>query len=63
MISTPVNSFNFYSTLLNLKDPDTGQKMFLVFEIELICDVCKKKESGSEDCKHNLRYILFALIH
>ena len=56
MISTPVNSFNFYSRLLEMIDRDTGEKMFLVFELELICARCKKKEKGSEDCRHNLRY-------
>lgn len=56
MISTPVDSFNFYTTLLNLRDPDTQQRMFLVFEVEMICGRCAKK-AKSEQCRHNLRFL------
>lgn len=56
MISTPVDSFNFYSALLSMTDPDTGQRMFLVFEVELICKRCMLKEKP-EECKHNLKFL------
>ncbi|KAK3234673.1 hypothetical protein CYMTET_55223 [Cymbomonas tetramitiformis] len=42
-ISTPLDENNFYSTLLNMKDPITTGPMFNVLEIKLICDVCAKK--------------------
>ena len=56
MISTPVDSFNFYSALLEMRDPDTGQRVFLVFEVELICRRCMTKEHP-EKCKHNLKFL------
>ncbi len=56
MISTPVDSFNFYSILLQLKDPDTGHPLFLIYEVELICNRCKTKEHP-EKCKHKLHYL------
>jgi hypothetical protein len=56
MISTPVDSFNFYSILLNLRHPDTGERIFLVFEVELICKRCETKPKP-EDCKHKLKYL------
>jgi hypothetical protein len=56
MISTPVDSFNFYSALLDMRDPDTGDRLFLVFEAELICKRCMTKPKP-EDCKHNLRFL------
>ncbi len=56
MISTPVDSFNFYSILMNLTDPATGERLFLVYEMELICKRCKKK-THPEKCRHNLKYL------
>ena len=56
MISTPVDSFNFFSALLDLKDPDTGLPVFLVYDVELICKRCKKKERPS-DCNHMLKFL------
>lgn len=56
MISTPVDSFNFYSALLEMRDPDTGQKVFLVFEVELICRRCMTKDVP-ENCRHNLKFL------
>ncbi|KAK3289743.1 hypothetical protein CYMTET_2872 [Cymbomonas tetramitiformis] len=50
-ISTPLDENNFYSTLLNMKDPVTRGPMFNVLEIKLICDVCSGK--GVKDvCVH-----------
>jgi hypothetical protein len=56
MISTPVDSFNFYSVLLDMRDPDTGARIFLVFEAELICKRCAGKKN-EEECKHNLHWL------
>jgi len=56
MISTPVDSFNFYSALLDMRDPDTGERVFLVFEVELICRRCLTRENP-ENCKHNLKFL------
>lgn len=56
MISTPVDSFNFFSQLLEMRDPDTGERVFLVFEAEMICRRCREKENA-EDCKHNLNLL------
>ena len=56
MISTPVESFNFFSGLLELKDPDTGQHVALVFDCELICKRCKTKAKPT-DCTHMLKFV------
>lgn len=56
MISTPVDSFNFYSVLLNMRDPDSGKRVFLVFEVELICKRCTNKPKP-EDCTHMLKFL------
>lgn len=56
MISTPVDSFNFYSSLLEMRDPDTGKRVFLVFEVELICKRCQTKDNPL-NCKHNLKFL------
>eukprot|EP00854_Cymbomonas_tetramitiformis_P000184 gene184-324_t len=55
-ISTPLDENNFYSTLLNMKDPVTRGPMFNVLEIKLICDVCSAK--GVKDvCVHRRELI------
>lgn len=56
MISTPVDSFNFFSGLLELRDPDTGSRVFLVYDVELICKRCKMKDRPS-DCRHMLKFL------
>ena len=56
MISTPVDSHNFFSALMNLKDPDTGAPVFLVFDVDLICKRCKKKKIQT-DCTHMLSFL------
>jgi hypothetical protein len=55
-ISTPVDNFNFYSALLNLVHPDTNLPIFNTYQLQLICNRCKKKEKP-EKCIHNLKYI------
>eukprot|EP00854_Cymbomonas_tetramitiformis_P000604 gene603-1018_t len=55
-ISTPLDENNFYSTLLNMKDPLTDGPMFKVLEIKLICEVCAEK--GVKDvCPHRRELI------
>lgn len=56
MISTPVDSFNFFSALMDLKDPDTGENIFLVYHAELICDTCKLTKKP-ENCTHRKHLI------
>lgn len=56
MISTPVDTFNFFSALMDLKDPDTGENIFLVYHAELICERCKQTDHP-ENCKHRRHLI------
>jgi hypothetical protein len=56
MISTPVDSFNFFSALIDLKDKDTGENIFLVYHAELICERCKKTDHP-ENCQHRRHLI------
>lgn len=56
-ISTPVDSFNFFNKMLNLKFPDTGEYVFNRYCAELICPNCKELEEDSEMCNHNLDLI------
>lgn len=49
MISTPVDMFNFFSKMLEMKD-DRGQHLFYVVHLALQCDRCKKARIN--DCQH-----------
>lgn len=53
MISTPVDSFNFYTELMELRDPITGERILHSYVEELICPKCKETEHP-EDCRHYL---------
>jgi len=55
IISTPTNSFNFFSRLMQLKDK-SGRPLFLVLSADLVCQRCKKTEHP-ENCRH-LVYLL-----
>jgi hypothetical protein len=55
-ISTPMDSFNFYTALVNLVHPQTGLPIFNTYKLELICSRCKKKRDSTK-CMHNLKYI------
>jgi hypothetical protein len=57
MISTPVDSFNFYSRLLGLKNSTTGDDLFLVYEVDLVCDRCKLTSKEPTKCRHMLKYL------
>lgn len=56
MISTPVDSFNFYTQLLALVDPSTGKRIFLTYEVDLVCERCKLS-AHPEKCRHMLKYL------
>ena len=56
MISTPVDSVNFYTILLYLEDPDTGKRVFDVYEVDLVCDKCKRTNHPTK-CRHMLKYL------
>ena len=50
MISTPVNTFNYFSKLLELKDGD-GNPVFLSYSVDLVCKRCRESEHP-ERCRH-----------
>jgi len=50
MISTPVNTFNFFSKLLDLKD-EAGNYLFLRYTVDLVCKRCRSGPSP-ERCRH-----------
>lgn len=50
MISTPVNTFNFFSKLLELKDDD-GNPVFLSYSVDLVCKRCRVGDHP-ERCRH-----------
>ena len=49
MISSPVDKFNFFSQLIDLKD-DMGEPLFYTYHLELQCEKCKAKKI--KDCVH-----------
>jgi hypothetical protein len=55
-ISTPLDSFNFYTALMGLKHPDTGVGVCNTYEVEMVCARCKRK-THPENCRHNERYV------
>ena len=50
MISTPVNTFNYFSKLLELKDGD-GRPIFLSYSVDLVCKRCRDGDHP-EQCRH-----------
>lgn len=56
MISTPVDSFNFYSKLLDLSNDKTGKPLFLTVYMKLSCDRCIARDRAI-DCKHRMKYL------
>lgn len=49
-ISTLTSSINFYTRLIKMKDPNTQQKIFSTFSVELSCQECKD-EGKQAECK------------
>lgn len=56
MISTPVDSFNFYSKLLDMSNDSTGKPLFLTVYMKLSCDRCIALDRAV-DCKHRLKFL------
>ena len=56
MISTPVDSFNFFTQLLRMKNPNTGESVFLTYEADLVCERCAQT-AHPEKCRHMLKYL------
>ena len=54
-ISTILESFNFYSRLLDLKDGD-GNSLFETLRFELICEACRASDNP-EKCTHMLHLV------
>ena len=54
-ISTILESFNFYSKLLDLRDTE-GNPLFETLRFELICEACKASDTP-EKCTHMLHLV------
>ena len=55
-ISSLVDSYNFYTALINLRHPDTSLPICNTYQCSLVCDRCKKR-TKPEKCTHNDKYI------
>lgn len=49
-ISTPLGPDNFYSALMDLKDPDTDEYVFFRIRVISLCEECQKKQA--DFCPH-----------
>jgi hypothetical protein len=56
MISTLVNQYNFYTKLMQLKDPATNKPLINSYVCELICSSCKRTRDPTR-CRHMLHMI------
>lgn len=56
MISTPVDSFNFFTKLMDVKNERTGEPLFLRVQMRLACDRCIAAERAHL-CKHKMKYL------
>lgn len=55
-ISTLTSEINFYTRLMKIKDPVTGEPVFKTFQVELVCKKCKEENKG-HDCPHMLHLV------
>lgn len=55
-ISTLTSEINFYTRLIQLKDPETHRCLFTVRSIELACEACKAAGVASS-CVHMLHLV------
>lgn len=55
-ISTPLDSFNFFSKLIKMTNPKTGKPLFLTAVIELSCNRCKDK-GRAHLCRHKMKFL------
>lgn len=52
-LSSPEGSQNYFSRLINFKDPDTGRPFFRVCNCFMICEDCRKLEQEEQiKCNH-----------
>lgn len=49
-ISTPLGPDNFYSALMDLQDPETGEYVFYRIRVISLCEECQKK--SADFCPH-----------
>lgn len=56
LCSTPVDTYNFFTRLMNLTDPDTGKPLFLIADMQLSCSSCTKRGRPTL-CTHRLKYL------
>lgn len=56
MISTPVDSFNFFTKLMDIKNDRTGAPLFLRVQMRLACDRCIVAERAHL-CKHRMKFL------
>ena len=49
---SPEGNMNFYTTMMDSKDPNTGKPMFKVLKVGLACDACQAAGIASE-CTHS----------
>lgn len=48
---SPEGNLNFYTTMMDSKDPNTGKPLFKVLKVGLACDACQAAGIASE-CTH-----------
>lgn len=56
MISSPLDSFNFFTKLIDIRDRITGQPIFLVARMLLVCDRCRRL-GRPHLCKHRMKFL------
>jgi len=49
---SPEGNMNFYTTMMDSKDPNTGKPMFKVLKVGMACDACQAAGIASE-CTHS----------
>lgn len=52
-LSSPEGDDNYFSQLINLEDPTTGESFFFIKDCMMICEACRKLERNEAfKCKH-----------
>ena len=57
LISSPPHTYNWFTALMDLKNPTTKEPMFLVLKQSLICRRCREYRKHPEKCTHLLHEI------
>lgn len=55
-ITTPMTKRNFFSKLIGMVDPNTGEKVIMAYIMELACERCKDRNRGHL-CPHHMRFL------